>query len=498
MSEYDVIVVGASNSGAMAAAAAAEKGAKVLMIDKAKSTKFLFRNTIASVGSKAQQKKNSKIDKADLINFLSLFAQGNVDESLLWTWVNNSAETVDWIDDNVLRPHGAYMDATVDAHYEGIQNKAFGSGNEVTKSDGSYWAIGWGEWMLDKVKELGVDISWQTKLQHLLVEDGKVVGVEVENVTSHEVRKISAKKAVILCTGGYGANEALMQKWNPTLLKSVVYSDSQRDDGSGIVAGMEAGAARDEQPASIIFNRGLVPVGTNAKAFYDIGYHDIMKPGYFWLGSYPFLKVNLRGERFYNESSPYQFDMNSALKQPGYLEATIWNEDTMSDEHLKQFHTLGCSRLGYPGIFTAEQARDEVKLNVKAGLIKKADTIEELANMLDLSVETLKKTVARYNEMAHAGKDDDFGKEKYRLVALDKGPFYGAIVGGRLLATFDGLRINTKMQVIRENGDAIPGLYAAGNCSGGFFWGSYPDRVPGLAASHADTFGRLAGKYAAE
>ena len=69
--------------------------------------------------------------------------------------------------------------------------------------------------------------------------------------------------------------------------------------------------------------------------------------------------------------------------------------------------------------------------------------------------------------------------------------------GGRLLATLDGLRVNTKMQVLNTQGDAIPHLYAAGNASGGFFWGSYPDHVPGLTASHAQTFGRLAGQQAA-
>ncbi|MBW8014121.1 FAD-binding protein [Lactobacillus helveticus] len=143
MEKYDVIVIGASNSGAMAAAAAAEKGAKVLLVDKSKSTKFLFRNTIASVGSNAQKKKNLHINKSDLVNFIAAFAQGNVDRRLLWTWVNNSAETVNWIDDNVLRPHGAYMDATTDAKYKSIQNTAFPTGNEVTNAEGTYWQMGW-------------------------------------------------------------------------------------------------------------------------------------------------------------------------------------------------------------------------------------------------------------------------------------------------------------------------------------------------------------------
>ena len=277
-----------------------------------------------------------------------------------------------------------------------------------------------------------------------------------------------------------------------------MYTDSQRDDGSGIVAAMEIGAAKDEQPASIVFNRGAVPVGTNAKDYYEVDLTPPDDPGYLWLGSYPFLKVNLNGERFFNESAPYQFDMNSASKQPGYLEVTIWNEKTMTDDVLRQFHTLGCSRLGFPGIFTGDEAREEVAKRVDEGFVQKADSIEELAEKLQLPIENLKKSIARYNELAEKKQDDDFGKEGFRLYPIEDGPYYGTWLGGRLLATLDGLRINTKMQVLNERGQVIPGLYAAGNCSGGFFWGSYPDRVPGLTASHAMTFGMLAGRYATE
>ncbi|MCT3477252.1 FAD-binding protein, partial [Lactobacillus delbrueckii subsp. lactis] len=94
-------------------------------------------------------------------------------------------------------------------------------------------------------------------------------------------------------------------------------------------------------------------------------------------------------------------------------------------------------------------------------------------------------------------QDKEFGKEAYRITPIKKKPYYGCVLGGRILCTFDGLRINTKMEVLDENHDPIPGLYAAGNDAGGFFWGSYNDRVPGLAASHAHTFGRLAGQSVA-
>ncbi|MBP5818492.1 FAD-binding protein [Lactiplantibacillus plantarum] len=496
--EYDVIIVGASNAGGLAAAGALQKGAKVLVIDKMKSAGYLYRDTIAAIGSKAQKKAGVKIDKMKLLTFLSAFAQDNIDQNLLRTWMDHSAEPVDWIDDNVLKPKGAYMQATPDAAYKTLINTAFPTGNEVTKKDGSYWEMEYGNWIIEKLQELGAEFRWQTKLEHLIVEDGKVIGVEVKDEDKKTNYKIKAKKGVILATGGYGSNLALMQKWNPLGLKINAWSDSQRDDGSGIVAAMEIGAAKDEQPASIVFNRAAVPVGTNMKNYYNIDMTPPDDPYYLWLGSYGFLKVNLNGKRFFNESSPYQFDMNSASKQPNYIEVTIWDKDTMSDENLKRCHTLGCSRLGFPGIYTADEAREEVETDVKLGVVKKADSIEDLAKQLDLPVDELKKTISRYNELAHQGKDEDFGKDDNRLFPIENGPFYGAWLGGRLLATLDGLRINTHMQVLNEMGKVIPGLFAAGNCSGGFFWGSYPDRVPGLTASHAQTFGMLAGRYAAE
>ncbi len=496
--EYDVIIVGASNAGGMAAAAASENGDSVLVIDKSGSAGYLYRDTIASTHSKAQKAAHVEIDKNELVNFLSTFAQGNVDETLLNEWADHSSETVDWLDDEVLRPHGAYMQATKDAYYESDRNRAFPSGNEVTAADGKYWEMGYGNWVIEKAEELGAEFSWRTKLEKLVVTDGRVTGVMVKDVQTNRVYQVSAKKGVILCTGGYGSNEALMQEWNPLGLKTNVYTDSQRDDGSGLVAAMEIGAAKDEQPASIVFNRGAVPVGTNAKDFYEVDLTPPNDPGYLWLGSYPMLKVNLQGKRFFNESAPYQFQMNAASKQPGYLSAMIWTESTMTDDYLKQYHTLGCSRLGFPGIFTGDEARKEVSDRLEEGLVQKADTIEELAAKLNMPVDNLSESIQRYNEMVASQKDSDFGKETYRLELVSEAPYYGAIVGGRLLATLDGLRVNTHMQVTNKQGNVIKGLYAAGNCSGGFFWGSYPDHVPGLTASHALTFGRLAGQFAGE
>lgn len=160
---------------------------------------------------------------------------------------------------------------------------------------------------------------------------------------------------------------------------------------------------------------------------------------------------------------------------------------------------LGCAKFGFPGYMKDKQAFvDDVNKYIEKGLIIKADTIEELAAKLHLPVENLKKTIERQNQNYIDHVDKDFGKEYYRMSPIEKKPYYGCILGGRILGTLDGLRVNEKMEVLDKDYQPINHLFTAGNDSGGFFWGSYPDRVPGLASSHAQTFGRLAGKNAAK
>ena len=108
---------------------------------------------------------------------------------------------------------------------------------------------------------------------------------------------------------------------------------------------------------------------------------------------------------------------------------------------------------------------------------KTADTLEELAEKLCVrDVDAFIATIERYNELADLGVDEDFGKPAYQSLShIVEPPFYGAMMMGNLLCTLDGLRINADMQVLDTNGNPIPGLYAAGNDSGGFFSGNYPE-----------------------
>lgn len=488
--ETDVLVVGAGNAGLMAAVGAIEKGAEVLIVEKEDKINPI-RLTIAGLGTNAQIRNHVEQDKYELVEYFSAYAQHRVDQKLIYHWANNCAETLNWIEDNVLIPNGSHWHTEKELGHPDLYYKAFFTEHDASADGKSYKP--YGEWLEAKVKEMGADIRFKMPFVDLIKENDKVVGAVVKDLTTGEYVRVKASKGTILCTGGYSANQELLTEWNPVSLKQNVYNDSPRSNGAGLTAALNIGALKDEWPANIVFDRGLMKPGTKTTDMY----HETENfENWLWIGSQPLLKVNIRGERFANESTPYDFITNAAAKQPGYNYAAIW------DGNYKEYSVTnameGCAKIGFAGYMTGVEALEkDIEQYVEKGLVFKTNTLEELFDQLGLPQETAKKTVERYNELAAIGIDEDFGKESLRLNGVLKAPFYGAILGGRILATTDGLRINTDMEVLDENYEVIDGLYAAGNDSGGFFCGSYPELAPGTLASREVTFGHLAGQAAA-
>ncbi|WP_330768444.1 FAD-dependent oxidoreductase [Ligilactobacillus equi] len=253
--ETDVLVVGAGNAGMMAAASAAENGAKVTIIEKEASIN-LMRVGLAAVGTNAQKAAGITINKYDLVEHLAAFAQHNVDESLLYEWADNSAEAINWVEDNVLKPHGAHLRPESDAMVTGSAYKGFPTENDPTFDDKSF--ASYGQWFEDKIRDMGVNLTFKTALVELIKDGDTVTGVIAKDLDADEFVEYKVAKGVILCTGGYSANEELLAKWNPLSLKKNVYNDSPRSNGAGITTALNIGAIKDEQPAETIFDRGLV------------------------------------------------------------------------------------------------------------------------------------------------------------------------------------------------------------------------------------------------
>lgn len=305
--------------------------------------------------------------------------------------------------------------------------------------------------------------------------------------------RYTARKGVIVCTGGYSLNREMLGALQPeTLLLENKNSSFPGAQGDGIKACLWAGGVMDANHAAMIFDRGAVKpdvVGNEGGVM-------------FWMGSQPFLKVDLAGQRFTNESGCYDHILHDSLNLPGRTYCMVW--DANYQEDIERFDTHGCSRL-YPHANGTEPVMPMgyiayMNAGLQAdGYIVEAQSIEELAENLNIPVDSFVATVESYNALYAQGEDTDFGKEAYRLSELKAPPFYGVrLSGGYLIATLDGIKIDVNMNVIDSEGKPIQGLYCAGDCSGNYFSTSYPNLLSGAAAGRSVTFGRIAGKNAAK
>ena len=491
--DTEVLVIGAGTAGLFAACAAVEEGAKTILIEKM-DEEFGgsgIRDTLAAIGSREQLADGDNPDKFAVITEMYRQSNGYGDQRLYKLWADNSGEAIDWYTDRVTEG-GLRFRHEVDSHAEQVRYPIFDVGHSLQMSDtqGEHGATAN---ILKKYgMELGLEIHYKTSLVSLIREEKAVTGIYA--ATEKGIVRYNASKGVIVCTGGYSLNMDMMKALQPETVKMIninySYPGSQ---GDGIKACLWAGAAMDETHSSMLFDRGgILPDQVGCKT-----------PGVlFWMGSQPFLKVDLAGNRFTNESGCYDHILHAAFKLPGMTYAMVWDANYIQD--MQRFDTHGCSRM-----FDHENGAESVwplALNEGVfmpmyrdqGIVVRADTIEELAEKLGLPVENFKKTVERYNELYDKQEDEDFGKEAYRLSELRTAPFEGVrMSGGYFICTMDGIHINTDMNAVDAEGNPIEGLYVAGDCSGGYFDTSYPNLLAGAAAGRSVTFGRLAGKNAA-
>lgn len=268
--------------------------------------------------------------------------------------------------------------------------------------------------------------------------------------------------------------------------------------GDGIRACLWVGAKMDETQTTMKFDRcALRPDQPNGAETAQKG--DV---GMFWMASQPWLKVNADGHRFINESGTYENILHADEFQKGHCHYTLFDSNWV--KYAKQFKMHGCSRLypfengAQPNIPWQVFQKKYFPVLLEKGFLMKADTIEELAEKLLLPPVELAKTVKRYNELVKKGKDEDYGKEPFRLSPLDKPPFYGAKNTGDILCTLNGIVINTNMNALDNDLNPIPGLYVIGNDSGSYFSNTYPNLSTGMACGRTVTFGRRVGKYLAK
>lgn len=496
--DCDLLIVGAGNGGMAAAAYAADQGIDFIICEKGE-TVGATRHWFAALGTRPFKELGVEVDRQRLMGEIVRYSQGNCDQRLIRMWMDESNDMFEFVDGIMTA-----ADAVVIADEFDMPGGMGGTPYYVSPCEHHYGDKNGGRDIEERnvlfekhINEAGKEVTFGHELAKLVREEGGRVTGAIFN-TSNGYVQVNAAKGVLLTTGGYSANPDMLTALSPVTVQSVTaLGYNQNNTGGGIKAALWAGAAKDLTSATMIFDRGLVAPGTVAgytEESIEAGMPQFPGNGQFNPGTQPFLKVNMNGERFANESADYDYLPHAAAQQPGGTYVSVW--DSNFGEDVQRFHTLGCSAMtrNMVQMFKGEDGSYDLdkffEKELEDGRLQKADTLDELADKLGFTGQAKENFLAecdRYNELFDAQEDPDFGKEAYRLSELRTPPFYGATLGGTLLTTIDGIRINKDCQAIDTEGNPIEGLYAAGDCSGSVFSGCYPDQLHGFACGRTMT-----------
>lgn len=305
----------------------------------------------------------------------------------------------------------------------------------------------------------GVNFKLGMRVQDLILNDkGRVIGVTATDKVGNKY-EFTSKDGVILATGGYSQNKEMRQKSAPHLTSEMVSTNQPGATGDGIIIATRHGA--DTTGMNYVQVYPLATPGTGAlqgRARKMSGLDDV-------------IDVNKNGERFVKEDARRDEFVAAIKKQPGGVVYDI--NDSSIVKPLNSFN-------------------EDVETLVSIGRIYKADSLADLAKQLGMPADKLEATVAEFNKMVEAKNDPKFGRKLFDRPIV-KPPFYATPRAPSIHHTMGGLQISTNAQVLDKNGKPIPGLYAAGEVTGGIH-GS--NRLGGNATADVLTFGRIAAKSA--
>ena len=507
--DTDILIVGAGNGGMFAAAYAAANGLNFRVIEQNANVQDT-RHWYGAVDSAAAKEAGEPAtDKAKLLSEISRYASGKCDQRVVKTWINESAAMHDFMRSILEDKYGWVCDFTSGSEAAWpVENAEHNTDYLYPVQEHNYMAsesasgTPRNELLLQYIQELGYDVDFKTSLAKLEKNsDGRITGIIAQSTEDDHFIRYNANQGVLLACGGFPGNPYMMEQLDPLGTSvTTACSYSPADKGYGIRAAVWAGANLDKEAAPMLFDRGIVAPGVDAGYVdSDSAFGGKAFPGkirQYNPGTQPFLKVNRNGERFANESCPYNDIVYAAAHQPGRVYAQICDANILEDA--KRFHTIGCSAQTRNGGEKYIQGKmDEA---IEAGALFKCDTLDELADKMGFTgaaKDTFLATVERYNELYDKQNDEDFGKPAYRLSAIRTAPFYGCWLGASLLTTEQGIAINEKGQALDTNNQPMEGLYITGDMSGSFFANNYPCLMAGVAMGRTLTFAMKAVKQMA-
>ncbi|MDH7478840.1 MAG: FAD-dependent oxidoreductase [Syntrophomonadaceae bacterium] len=486
--DTEVLVIGAGLAGTVAALSANEAGAKVILIDK-NETWAARGGHITAFDSKVQKAMGIKVNYRQVIRRWVYWAQGRVKEDLLWLFARKSGACFDWLLD-LVEPRGLKV-ALWDGYFKGpdyteypVTHFFYKDGTNFIYQDGVIEGAGNGVLLpvLEQIiKERGIEIHYKTPAVQLIREgNGPVKGLIAG--TKGNYTQYNASKGVIIATGDYASDKEMMERYAPyaLLMDAQIYFPNKCNTGDAHKMAMWVGGAMQKVEP----HAGVIHLEAGAM-------------------SYGFLHVNALGQRYKNEDVNTQSKSVTKIYQPNNIAWTVYDADGLSQVKKQIDSGIGgglffgqtFQRIGTK--FDLEAEKQVLESHIKAGKVVTANTLEELAQKMNVPVDNFIATVRRYNELVAAKNDEDYGKRAELLTPIVKPPFYAGKLLSTVLTMVGGLRTNTRCEVLDENDKPVGNLYVAGSAAGDFFANDYPTICPGIGHGRCITFGRLAGIIAA-
>lgn len=446
--EADIVVVGAGGAGLTSAIKAIEAGKKVVIVEKAGNT---GGNTNRATGgmnaAETHYQKEAKIEDT-VEQFIADTMKGGHDKNnpeLVKTLAGNSSKAIDWLDsiDAKLSDVGLAGGATNKRQHRPVDDKG------KILSVGTYLV----EKLTKKAEDLGIKIIYSAKVDEILMDEDKVAGVTAETKDG----KLTVKaKSVIVASGGFGGNDALVSKYRPEL-KGYVSTNAPEIQGDAIAFLEKVGAdfvdmdQIQTHPTVVQKDGSLISESLRGDGA---------------------ILLNKEGKRFTDEMQTRDYVSNKINEQ---TDKTAW---LVVDQQMFEKSKV-------------------VSKYVDKSLLVKADDFAGIAKVLGADAKTVEKTLTDWTSYIKAGEDKEFNHKNLDAVLSDlaKGPYYVGPVGPGIHHTMGGVKIDTKAQVLNKEGQPIKGLFAAGEVTGGVHGGN---RLGGNAVTDIIVFGGIAGESAAE
>ena len=440
--ECDVVIVGAGGAGLTAAVRAHQDGAKVLVLEKMPmvgGNSLKASGGMNCAGTKFQEAAG--VTDSGVQEFIEDTMNGGHqlnDLALVTTMAENSAAAVEWLESiGAPLPKVAATGGTTHKYLHSPED-----GSPV----GAYLVAK----LSEEAEKQGIEILLNTRATEILMENGAAAGVKAEDAANDYTINAGA---VVLATGGFGANFELMCSFNPSL-ENAVTTNQPGATGDGIMMAEAIGAATVDmdqiQLHPTVYQATSMLVSEKMRS----------------LGS---ILVNQEGVRFCNDLSTRDAVSAAELEQTGGYAYIVFDQNLVDNNK-------------------------SAKEYIEKGMAVQGDTYEALAEAMGVDAGTFVQTMETWNAAVAAGEDKEFGRNNGMDADLSTAPFYAIQIAPGIHHTMGGIKIDTDTEVIDTEGNVIPGLYAAGETTGGVHGGN---RIGGNAVCDFVVFGRIAGANAA-